>query len=437
MDSNSKNPWALIQQTPWAGIITVWLAVTSTPSLGQTGTGASFQTVQGQHIVLKADWQDRASLQALVASFDAAVPQWERFWNLPAGTLDDWTVRAFVMNDPERFRQSGDLPPGLEFPFGYARGNDLWVVRQPGEYYTRHLLLHEGVHALQLRQFGGTGPTWYAEGIAEALGVHRGARGATRVNVIPESRESVPYWGRFKRLDQARRKGQVPSLDTVLEYPRDLEGDVGRYGWSWLAAQLFSQYPDYRTPFLASASRAGDPPPRFNRRFRRRLQSVWPIAQARWRLLAHTVDYGFDWSRERVSLAIEDPLWRGQPLELAIRADAGWQSAGVRFPPGTRLTVTPSGRCQLDDDPKPWISEPAGVTIHYANDRPLGQLLVCLVPNVTQEQTFLKPLAIRPVSEATEITVSEHCWLLFRINDHLGHRANNQDGYRVLLERRQ
>jgi len=395
----------------------------------------ALRMARGKHIVLKSDTATDDLLNDLVDAFDAAVPQWQKFWQLPSGTLDDWKLDGFVIENPDRFRQTGDLPPGLNFPFGYATDGNVWVMRQPSDYYTRHLLLHEGAHALQIHLFGGTGPSWYAEGMAELLGVHRGTGSQVQIGRVPNSRDAVPYWGRFKPMDAARKDGNIPTLDVVMGYPLDLKSDVESYGWSWAAVSLLTEYEAYR-PIALQAGRAGsDYTAAFTRGLKQQLDPVWPIVQARWRVLAETFDYGYDWSRERVVLTIRDKLWSGTALTRTVRADLGWQSAGVRFPPGSRLTLSARGRCQLDDDPKPWISEPAGVTIHYANDRPLGQLLVAIVPNQTTEDDRLKPLRIFAVDPGCELQISQHSWLLFRINDRLDDLGNNLGGYQVTVRR--
>lgn len=393
------------------------------------------QTVRGKHILLKADGGSLESLTELVRAFDAAVPQWEQFLQLPANTLDGWTVDAFVMDQPQRFRASGDLPAQLNFPFGYAMPGNVWVVRQKSDYYTRHLLLHEGVHALAIDRFGGTGPSWFAEGLAEMLGVHRGVGSDIEINVVPQSKQAVPYWGRFKLLSQRQTENRIPTLDAVLDYPPDLKSDVESYGWSWVAMMLLTQYPDYRIEVLSEAQSPSVRTTGFSAALKRRLNHQWPIVQARWRILAHTIDYGFDWPREKIELSIKDPLWNGRPIESLIQADQGWQSVGVRFAPGMRLKISARGQCTINDEPKPWISEPPGVTIHYANDRPLGQLILCVLPNRTEEQSQLSPLLIQPVDTNTEIEVDKHCWILFRINDDLDGRGNNQGGYSVSIRR--
>ncbi|MDM4017823.1 hypothetical protein [Roseiconus lacunae] len=394
---------------------------------------ADFKTFRGRHITLQSDTGTTESLTDLVESFDASVSQWERMLDLPDGKLDSWHVRAFVMEQPDRFRASGDLPQSLDFQYGYAMPGVIWVRLQPSQYYTRHLLLHEGVHALAIDQFGGTGPSWFSEGVAELLSVHRGQGDEIQIGTIPADKNEVPYWGRFKLLSQARDEAKIPNLSSLLRLPNRLDGDVESYGWCWLAGSLLTQYPEYRPIWLKTARDGLDVSESFTESFRKSVASQWPIIQARWRILTETADYGFDWSRERVDLSIKDPLFRDSELRLNVAADKGWQSTGVRFAPGTKLSIQASGRCSVNQIPKPWISEPAGVTIHYANGRPLGQLLVCVLPNLTGDEPFLDPLKIVAVDPETDLKIDQHCWLLFRINDQLGDLGNNNDGYSVIL----
>ncbi len=130
---------------------------------------------QGKYIRLTTDLPSPTQCDDLVASFDAAAAQWIRFWNLSENDVGDWKVHACVIVDKHKFEQQGLIPNGVpNFPFGYTLGNQLWVLAQKSEYYTRHLLLHEGAHSLAFHQFQGAGPTWFMEGTAEMLATHAG-----------------------------------------------------------------------------------------------------------------------------------------------------------------------------------------------------------------------------------------------------------------------
>jgi hypothetical protein len=198
---------------------------------------------------------------------------------------------------------------------------------------------------------------------------------------------------------------------------------------------LLAAYPETKPALLAAAKRGADRSEAFNQQFRNSLRRQWPIVQARWRMLCATMDYGFDWDRERIDLSTKDPLWDGRTIKLRVSAERGWQSSGVRFARDTRVSIDASGRCVLDENPKPWISEPPGVTVQYAGGRPLGQLLVAILPNQAQEsangEARLAPLRVVPVGRSVELALDDYCWLLFRINDKLGDYGNNRDGYSV------
>ncbi len=392
----------------------------------------------GKHIKLTTDIDDVDAINDLISAFDASVGQWESFWKFPAGTLDQFQVDACVIGDKAIFMQQGLIPPSVpNFPFGYALGNRVWVIAQDSPYYTRHLLLHEGAHALAYDRFGGTGPSWFMEGTAEMLAVHQGAGRKTIINQVPNNRESVPYWGRFKVLQHSRQAKKIPSLATVMAYPRDLKSDVESYGWSWAATMMLYEYPDTRDAFFTAAKHGTLSDAVFNNDLRRSLQNDWPVITARWRLMCHDLDYGFDWPRERVSLSMNDRNWDGRDLLINVMADRGWQSIGVRLAAGMKLNVTPAGQCTLAKHPKPWTSTPTGVTIRYQGGRPLGQLLACLVPNTPandqSKPVTILPLQVAAITRAARIPIKENCWLLFRVNDAPGELSDNQGSYQLKI----
>lgn len=393
-----------------------------------------FRKASGQHIEITSDVASESEINEWVTSFDAAVDQWRAFWGLPEHALDSWSVKAFVMQDKTPFQRAGLIEPRVpDFEQGYALGNSLWILKQPSDYYTRHLLLHEGVHSLAFDQFGGAGPSWFMEGTAELLSTHSGSGATTQINQLPVDRESVPYWGRLKLIRQRRDENAIPTLETVMRYPNNLNGDAERYGWCWAAAMLLSEYDEYRDVFVAAARSGRDSSSNFTRQIYQRLLPEWPALIARWRLMCHQLDYGFDWERERVELAVDDPRWDGQPISLDIAADKGWQSLGVRLPAGIRCKISAQGRCVIAKRDKEWQSEPNGVTIEYVNGRPLGQLTACLVPLRHKSQPLCEPLEIVSVNEQTELRTTTESWLVLQINDSVGQRADNAASYTVEL----
>jgi hypothetical protein len=296
------------------------------------------------------------------------------------------------------------------------------------------LTLHEGAHGFAFAAFGGAGPTWFQEGTAELLATHHGVGRELQVNRVPMDRDEVPYWGRFTLMSRLRDEGKIPSLNTVMGYQPDLRGDVQTYGWSWAAAMLLDAYPEYRDSFRSSARQGQIVGPGFNRQLQQSLQEQWPILLSRWRLMCHELDYGFDWTRERVAISIQDPVWNGQELSIEVAADRGWQSIGVRVPRGAKIQLRPSGEVILATTTRPWNSHSPGITYAYHRGRPLGQLLACLLPNaVDADAPVVNALSVQSVGDGIVMEVPEFSWLLLRVNDAVGQLGDNQGSYRVVI----
>ena len=82
---------------------------------------AALKQVEGRHLRLTTDLTSDDEIQQIVDSFDAAVPQWIRFWNLSEAESADFRVEACVMQDRGPFLEAGLIPSSVpDFPFGYA-----------------------------------------------------------------------------------------------------------------------------------------------------------------------------------------------------------------------------------------------------------------------------------------------------------------------------
>ncbi|MEM6364302.1 MAG: hypothetical protein AAF745_07740 [Planctomycetota bacterium] len=437
--------------------------------------GSDLRVVRGQHIHLTTDIPQRdlsnADHEDLVQKFDAATVQWCQIWGVADSTIAEWRIDAFLMRDVEPFRSRGDLPASVpRIRFGYASPNRIWVRDQMSTYYNRHLLLHEGVHSLAIHLFGGCGPTWYMEGTAEWWATHRDvassptisdsgllAQVATpfQVRQLPRDVSESPLWGRFRVVEEHRRAATLPSLRSVMALPRNLEGDVESYTWAWAAAMMLNSYDDTRDDFIEAARRGHDGTPGFTVELLRRWQRRWPVLQARWTLMLHDLQYGFDWNDQRVDVSVQDRRYDGGTLITQIDPRRSWQSIGVWFPARTRLELTATGVCELESFmPMPVPSEPPGVTVDFADGRPIGQLSVLVLPIKPKDSKTLSPIeieAVVPSPSAFEfrdadkifsgrrLQINQPSWVLFRVEDPVrggvatSGRASNRGGYSVTL----
>ncbi|MEM1225385.1 MAG: hypothetical protein AAGJ40_06795 [Planctomycetota bacterium] len=433
----------------------------------------------GRHLTLSTDLGLEAigdeQLADMVHWFDAAVPQWISFWNLPEGRADQWHVDGFLMRDTGSFRSRGELPSRIPtIKYGFASRDRIWIRHQPSLYYDRHLLLHEGIHALAIELFGGCGPSWYMEGTAELLATHRQPEPSSgrplvrslltqpaesfRVNQIPRTKSESPHWGRFQVIESHRTRGTLPTLRSVLALPTDLAGSVDSYTWAWALAMLCTAYPETRELYIDAAQRGRDQSDSFTHRFVSQIRRQAPIMEARWRLMMHDLEYGFEWDEHRVELSTSDDPYGGSEMELLVDAGRSWQSTGVWFPAGTTLRVRAGGECviarQATGIQQDWISRPPGISAVFHRGRPIGQLSMCVLPIQNEPADSLRALSVVPVVDASSslivdsserlpyrsetVTVSLPSWILFRIEDVPGtlgrhHRADNEGHYVVSI----
>jgi hypothetical protein len=472
--------WRVLLAMAIGGIVSL-----TTPSLSADENDfdeTGLLTREGQHLRLTSDVDDALLLNDLIQSFDDSVPQWLAFWGVPESRAANWKIQGYLMRNVDTFRKSGALPNYVpRFDHGYSTPQTIWIRHQDTTYYNRHLVLHEGIHSLAFELFGAGGPSWYMEGTAELLALHRDrvptpskqprselslntsvlaqSMDVFTINQLPRDRLDTPGWGRYKIVAQHREAGTLPTLKSVLKLPTELNGEVEAYTWCWAASSLFTQSPESNAAFLKAAHNGSDQSEAFTSEFYREVAEQWPVLSARWRLMMNDLDYGFDWSRHRVKLSTSDPRASGVPIQMSVTPDQSWQSVGVWFPKGARLRFAAEGRCHVTPD---WISEPAGITLEYNRGHPLGQLQVCVLPIATPAGTTIPGLDIRPVitradmakstaiasEESTDestptmgtsvIAITEPSWVLLRINLPAGHTPvdatpDTQEAYQVQI----
>ncbi len=391
-------------------------------------------TIDGKYLRLITDLPSSESHQDLVDSFDQAVPLWLDYWGRDGVSVDGWRMTGYLMQSKANFQKRGLIPSSLpEFLNGFQAGDKLWVNQQASQYYTTHLLLHEGAHGIAEKLFGGAGPPWYMEGTAEFLATHVRTDDGLKVGIIPADRESSPYWGRLGLIATRRSEGKMPTLETVMRYGDTAHREVEPYAWSWAASVLLEAYPEYRQPFRAAATGGADASPQFTRQFFESLRSQWPIVVSRWQLLCNDLDYGFDVTQNRVLLDSTIPKLAGKTVTMKLAAAQGWQSAPVQVRNRQRILIRATGRIQLHDDPT-WTSEPDGVTITYHRGQPLGCVLACVIPSNLPADRYLPKLKIVNVGSNGEIISPCEGWLLFKVNDTPSSISDNHGSFDLQID---
>ena len=106
--------------------------------------------------------------------------------------------------------------------------------------------------------------------------------------------------------------------------------------------------------------------------FERAFRPQWQALQFEWQLLARDLVAGTDFKRVAIRFHQSRPL-PADGRSSVVAADRGWQSTGVRLRAGQTYQLTATGRFTLADKPRPWVSEPDGVSIRYHAGLPLGR----------------------------------------------------------------
>lgn len=386
---------------------------------------------------------------------DQAYDAWvEYFGELPPDReRSDWQITGYLIGDRALFDRAGlipdDLPPFIN---GRHRGREFWMFDQQEDYYRRHLLIHEATHCYMTTMPDIAMPLWYLEGMAELFGTHRiEADGRVRFRVMPHDRENFAGLGRIGLVQRDfARRGYRRFAELESLKPDDfLENDA--YAWSWAICYFFDTHPRCARQFRELGRRLGTAP--FNELLRAVFDVPSDSRQAElgraaaeiasdWAVFAGNLEEGFDLERGATTFRPGQPLARGDVAQFSVRADRGWQSTGVLLEAGTRYEITAVGRFTLAREPRPWTSEPAGITFRYHAGRPLGELLAAVrdetppAPHRTKggagvaDTAFGRAadslLEVFPIGSRATLTAPHSGTLYLRLNDSWAELADNE-----------
>ena len=98
--------------------------------------------------------------------------------------------------------------------------------------------------------------------------------------------------------------------------------------------------------------------------------------------------------------------------------------------------MTATGRFTLAREPKPWISEPQGVSIRYWKGRPLGLLLATVHSRTTDgDPDSSHEYRDIPIGPAAEFVAPVTGTVYFRVNDSWSELADNEGTLTVTVTR--
>lgn len=388
------------------------------------------RVIQGRHLRLYTDLPPSDAVDGLGAVFDAAVPLWADYFDIPMGKVAGWQMQAFLMGDRAKFSALGLLPEtNSKFVNGYCQDGELWVVEQTSDYYRRHLLLHEGTHGFMYAFLGQAAPGWYMEGMAELLGTHRWHEGRLTLRYFPASRAETPMWGRIKLI----RESEPLPMGGVLSFRKGRALTTDQYAWCWALCKFLDSHPRHQVKFRESWSLVTQRDyslKEFNRDFKRLFAAHWSDLELEWQAFVAALDYGYDTKRMTVehSPKLRNP--QGDTIELS--AERGWQSTGWRLRARRRYELTARGRYQIAHDTEPWPCEPDGVTIEYHNGQALGKLLGVLRPLGSRSKIdFANPI---PLGSQAVIEPDAESILYLRVNESAASLSDNKGKLRVTLK---
>ncbi|MDR1141023.1 MAG: hypothetical protein LBL62_04965, partial [Planctomycetaceae bacterium] len=339
---------------------------------------SGIRRLESKHLILYTDLSASKQIDELPELFDQLIPLLCNYFDLNPQNYETFKVEGFLIDDFEKFKSSGTVRQVPNLRNGYALRCRIWVRNPDSEYYRRHLLLHEGVHAFMGYAFGYWGPPWYREGTAELLGTHRVENGYLTLASFPKSRNELSGWGRIDLIRDDFAKNHARTIKGIFDLESEDYDENTAYGWSWAFAAFCENHPRYRTAFRQTAWKLNGTPTDVAKRFLELLtqkiqneppqwneQEIMNHLDNDWLDFVTNLNYGYDFERTKIDYDKNAQPISTPETQFTIQADKGWQSSGIRLERAKTYRFTASGRFQLAEKPKIWYSEPNGITLRY------------------------------------------------------------------------
>ena len=382
----------------------------------------------------------------LVKLVDQVYPAWElQFGQLPeARDKSEFQITGYLMQDPDKFLKAGLLRRNpASIVHGQNDGYEFWMHDQEWDYYREHLLLHEATHCVTQCPEGEDQeirPLWFIEGMAEYFGTHQlvesGKPGETKLafGVIPSSAETAHGFGRIEMIRIECEAGRALSADQVLQLgvKEFSESRSTPYAWSWALCTFLATHPATAEEYRGLCQQWDTA--QFHLAFHQFWTRHEAVIEADWELFRESLCYGFDLPRgATIGQEEATSLDSGTHRELKVLADHGWQSTGIAVRAGQSIQIAATGRATLRKTTKPWVSEPAGISIRYSEGRPIGRLLAAVQRSTPAESGSVRHWEFFDVAAGTELKITEAGTLHLRVNDRWNELADNSGEYEVTM----
>ena len=260
-----------------------------------------------------------------------------RYWGAPSRkviecyVIDDiklWPPRS-LPNEAVNAVNGG----GLTIARGMRRGNQLnmnAIVYASNRFGTPQ---HEAVHAYCYQTFSSTGPTWYAEGMAE-LGNYW---------VENDSTVTAPDYV-IRYLTQSDRKTLAEITDNQQQ-----TGDGWRnYAWRWALCHFLVNNGNFHDRFrTVGVGYLTGKPASFERAFETQMEEL----DFEFQFFIDHLEQGFDVHRCAWDWKAKFREQKGtRPVIAKVKADKGWQSSGLKVISGQTYQLTARGAWKTADN---------------------------------------------------------------------------------------
>ncbi|MFN6305110.1 MAG: hypothetical protein ACK6AT_04140 [Planctomycetota bacterium] len=405
-------------------LIATWTILSLCDCQAQVESAAGIKRFSKNQWTILTDLPIDQEIESWPSILDQALATWCQKWSIDPAVAKSWPLTIHCIGDRKLFEQAGLLDQVPAFDDGFQMADRVFLVEQPSNYYRRHLLLHEATHWIMYRAFGGGGAPWFMEGMAELEATHRLDKNILSLAIIPDRPESVPHWGRFKKLSDSIAANGVPKLKRIIYYGNERQDRMDRYCWSWAACVFLRNHPLY-WPFLDQSST----PPldyslKLSKQFEKSLADRWDDVERDWKLFVDEFGFGYQPTSDLIS--IEESLRKletSEASQVSMQLDTtkGWQLLHLPFKQGQGVNITAQGIYVVQvRNQQAWESTPEGLTYRYHRHIPMGKLIGGFL-SVDNDQ----PLEVFPIGNRHEFKAPADGWLLLRINEPVVDRRDN------------